>query len=263
MAAFTACPLSFRFSVIERYPEPPSPHAVKGTLVHSALEALFWRHPPGERTVQAAVEELDRAIDLLQGDEGSEWAALELAPDDAAAFIDDAEQLVRNYFLLEDPNAVEVLGVELGLEATDGGLRLRGIIDRLDVGEFGDLVVVDYKTGRAPSERFERDKLWGVQAYALLCELVLGRPPAQVRLLHLREPVSIIATPSTQSLNGQRRRTRAVWEAIERACHHEDFRPRRSALCPSCNFQAMCPAAGGAMPVSLVGRNSAAVCEVA
>ena len=58
VTAFTNCPLAFRFAVIEHRPEPPSPHAVKGTLVHSALEGLFWNHAPAGRTRAAAGHEL-------------------------------------------------------------------------------------------------------------------------------------------------------------------------------------------------------------
>ena len=54
VSSFTDCPLAFRFSIIDRLPEPPSPHALKGTLVHAALEGLFWNHPAGERTRAAA-----------------------------------------------------------------------------------------------------------------------------------------------------------------------------------------------------------------
>ena len=106
-------------------------------------------------------------------------------------------------------------------------MRLRGIIDRLDLAPDGGLVVVDYKTGRAPSERFERGSMGGVQTYALLCESVLGRAPAEVRLLYLRQPVAISAVPSEQTIRGQRKRAVAVWSAIERACDAEDFRPER------------------------------------
>ncbi len=101
---------------------------------------------------------------------------------------------------------------------------------------------MDYKTGRAPSERFERGSLGGVQTYALLCESVLGRAPAEVRLLYLRQPIAISSVASEQTIRGQRRRTLAVWSAIEKACDAEDFRPRVGPLCDYCNFKASCPA---------------------
>jgi putative RecB family exonuclease len=240
VSAFTSCPLAFRFSQIERRPEPPSPAAVKGTLVHAALERLFWHHPAGKRTQAAAAHELGLAWDALREDE--EVVELGLDNDAAASFLDDARRLVDNYFLLEDPNGARAVGVELGVETQLDGLRLRGIIDRLDVMPDGRLIVVDYKTGRAPSERFERGSLGGVQTYALLCESMLGQAPAEVRLLYLRAPLAITAVASEQTIRGQRKRAAAVWTAIERACNAEDFRPNVGPLCDYCNFKASCPA---------------------
>src|SRR5215469_5358129 len=201
VSAFTSCPLAFRFSQIERRPEPPSPHAVKGTLVHAALEGLFWHHAAGARTPPAAATaELGRAWDELQTDE--EFVQLGLGPDDASDFLEDARALVANYFRLEDPDTARTVAVELGVETMVNDLRLRGIIDRLDVDADGNLLVVDYKTGRAPGERFERGSLGGVQTYALLCESMLGRAPAEVRLLYLREPVEIRAQTTPQTITG-------------------------------------------------------------
>lgn len=240
VVAFTNCPLAFRYSQIERRPEPPSPHAVKGTLVHAALEGLFWNHPPGARTPAAAHDELDRCWVELQLDE--EYVELALEPEEATAFLADARTLVDNYFSLEDPNGARAVGIELGVETVVDGMRLRGIIDRLDVDEDGNMIVVDYKTGRAPSERFERGSMGGVQTYALLCESLLGRAPAEVRLLYLRQPIAISSVASEQTIRGQRRRALAVWTAIERACDAEDFRPNVGPLCNHCHFKASCPA---------------------
>lgn len=242
VTAFTNCPLAFRFTVIEHRPEPPSPHAVKGTLVHSALEGLFWNHEGASRTEHAAEGELERAWDELASD--PEFIGLGLDDAAAAEFLADARMLVRNYFRLEDPTAVRAIGVELGVEVESGGVRRRGIIDRLDIGPDGELTIVDYKTGRAPSERYQQGRLGGVHTYAVLCEKTLGRAPVEVRLLHLREPVVISAVPTPQSLRGHRQRTDAVWVAIERACRTEDFRPKVGPLCRFCHFQSSCPAFG-------------------
>src|SRR5450755_1544810 len=75
MSTFTSCPLAFRFSYIERLPEPPSAPASKGTLVHLALQHLMWR-PPAERTMEAALLDLGRAVSELAND--PEFSELDL-----------------------------------------------------------------------------------------------------------------------------------------------------------------------------------------
>lgn len=243
VSSFRDCALAFRFTAIERLPDPATIWTVKGTLVHSALEQLFWNHPQGTRSPAAGSAELDAAWVALQVD--PDYLSLEFTTDQADAFRADAEQLVANYFQLEDPDEITPVGIELTLEARLGDVRLRGILDRLDRTPDGDLVVIDYKTGRAPSPAYEQSKLAGVQLYALLCQEVLGRRPVQVKLLHLKEPTVITAEPSEQGLKGQRTKTLAVWNAIERACRDEDFRPKTGPLCRFCRFRDFCPAYGG------------------
>jgi putative RecB family exonuclease len=247
VSSFTDCPLAFRLAYIDGLPQPPSEAALKGTLVHAALESLFWDKPAGSRTPAAGSAALETAWRSLRDD--PEFLALGLAEAEAQAFRDDAQVLLGNYFELEDPDQVRAVGVEMGVEADLADVRLRGIIDRLDVEDDGELVVVDYKTGSAPDPRNEQRRLHGVYLYALLCEEVLGRRPAKVRLLYLRTPTAITAVPSEQSIQGQRRRTMAVWRAIEQACSRVDFRPRASGLCGYCSFQAYCPLYGGTPPV--------------
>ena len=242
ISAFKECPLAFRFSYLERLPEPPSAPASKGTLVHRALELLMCR-PPDDRGIDAALADLDRARAELAPD--PEFAGLELTPEEWAQFHADAEALVHRYFELEDPSTVNPIGLELKLQADIGGVRLRGVIDRLELDADGELVVTDYKTGGVPSERFEGKSLSGVHLYSLLCEHMLGRRPARVQLFYLKKPEMIIATPNDQTTTGVERRTTALWTAITRACSNDDFRPHPSKLCDWCAFQAYCPAFGG------------------
>jgi putative RecB family exonuclease len=241
-SAFKECPLAFRFSYIERLPEPPSAAASKGTLVHRALELLLDR-PPDERVLDAALVDLERA--RLELAAHPEFAGLDLTPEEFDQFHADAAVLVHKYFQIEDPRTVRPVGLELKLEADLGGVRLRGVIDRLDLDEHGDLVVTDYKTGSVPSEFWEAKSLSGVHIYALLCERMLGKRPARVQLMYLSKPELIIATPTDQSIRGVERKTSAMQAAIRTACERDDFRPRPGRLCDWCAFKPYCPAYGG------------------
>ncbi|MFP5576779.1 MAG: RecB family exonuclease [Acidimicrobiia bacterium] len=257
LSSFTSCGLQFRFSAIDRLPEPPTVAATRGTLVHAALEHLFTLPAP-ERVPAAAGDCLDAAVERLRTD--PDWTGLGLDESGEARMRAEAADLVARYFRLEDPTTVHPVGLELKLEVEVGGVRLRGIIDRLDLVD-GELVVTDYKTGRAPGDAYARQRMTGVHLYSLMCERWFGRRPVRVQLLHLAEPVAIIAEPTEQSTRGLARRLGAVWQAVEVACEREDFRPRPSPRCGWCAFQEWCPAFGGdpaQAPVDLADRAVAA-----
>lgn len=243
VSTFKDCALAFRFSAIDRLPEPPSMPAVKGTTVHRALELLFTAEP-ADRTPALAAECLAEALVQMQSEE--EYQGLELGAAAEAAFAADAGQMVERYFQLEDPRTITPIGLEMMLEAEIDGLVVRGIIDRLEEDADGNLIVTDYKTGRTPSVAQEQSRLGGVHFYAFLCQKVLGRIPSRIQLVYLgKEPQVITTTPSEQSVRGMEKKVGAIWAAVERACEHDDFRPKQSALCNWCAFTAYCPAFGG------------------
>lgn len=242
VSAFTDCALAYRFANLDRLPEPPSPHATKGTLVHAALERLFLL-PPQERTPERAGACLDEAATTIQDD--PDYVGLELTEEEATTFVADAHRLLTGYFAMEDPRQVNAVGLELRLEAEVGGVSLRGVIDRLDRQDDGSFVVTDYKTGRAPKERYEKAKMVGVDAYALLVERVLGVRPAAVRLLYLGDGVAITCVPSDQNARFIETKVGAIWQTIQRANATDGFKPKPGKLCDWCGFQAWCPTFGG------------------
>ena len=247
--SFLSCPLAFRFSSIEKLPEPPSVHATRGSLVHRALELLFT-HPAHERTPQTATITVTQAIEEY-GDH-PDFLDLHLADAEAEVFFEECRQLVRAYFQMEDPTTVREIGLELRLEAPVGDLVLRGVIDRLELDADGGLVVTDYKTGRAPSVNWEQRSLTGVHFYSFLCEELFGRRPAKIRLMYLKTGETIEATPSAQSVRFVTTRTKAVLKAVEHACTSGTFQPRPSGLCDGCAFKAWCPAFGGSPELAAI-----------
>jgi putative RecB family exonuclease len=236
----------FQYQALERLEQPPTVWTLKGTLVHSALEGLF-EAAPAERSVEVALAALDAAV--ASDDGAARLDGLGLATSEAERFLADAALLVRQYFDLEDPREVDAVGVELRVDTMleapreEEPLRLRGIIDRLDRDADGNLVVVDYKTGRAPAPGRERARLAAVETYALLCERALGVRPVAVRLLHLREPLIIERRIGEAEVARQERRTVQVWDAIAKAHAAGSFRPSPGPLCRYCAFNDRCEGA--------------------
>jgi putative RecB family exonuclease len=242
VSSFTSCPMQFRFASIEKLPEPPGVATTKGTIVHRALELLFVR-PAAARTPEALATDMAAALDEYRTH--PDYVGLRLEGDAVERFDRDCRALIDKYFAMEDPTTVREIGLELWMEAPVGHLTLRGIIDRLELDADGELVVTDYKTGRAPSGNFEQKSLAGVHFYSFLCEAVFGKRPAKIRLMYLASGETIETVPSAQSVKFITTRTTAVWSAVERACTTGDFRPRQSKLCDWCSFQRWCPAFGG------------------
>jgi putative RecB family exonuclease len=198
---------------------------------------------PSGRTREAARDKLARAVPEVL--ESAEYRGLQLDDAERAEFVADADVLLDNYFRLEDPSGVNAIGTELRMSVSSGTLTMSGIIDRLDLDEDGELTVTDYKTGRAPASSFEQPRLGGVHFYAYLCERLLGRRPARVQLLHLREPIAISTTPSDQSIRALEQQASALWSAVRQACEREDFRPKPGRMCEYCAYHEFCPAQGG------------------
>ena len=245
---FMTCPLLYRFRVIDRIPEPPTPATARGTLVHAVLERLFDRLP-AERTPGAAAELLGPEWQrLCDGDAG--LAELFQTEEERERFTADAHAALTGYFRLEDPRRLEPEQREWYVETElPSGLRLRGYIDRVDATPAGDLRIVDYKTGKVPLEAYEASALFQMKFYALVIWRLRGVIPRVLQLMYLSGDGEVLRySPDEADLRATERKLEALWAAITRARESGVFRPRPSRLCDWCRHKALCPEFGGTLP---------------
>ncbi len=243
---FKACPLLYRLRAVDRLPEPPSPPAVRGTLVHTVLEEMFGRPAP-ERTPARTAEQVPAAWARMV-DECPELATM-LPAADVAAWLDSAKALVRSYFTLEDPRHFDPAACELAIEIdSPDGVPLRGYIDRLDLAPTGELRIVDYKTGRSPGPDFEGRALYQLKFYALMIYRLRGVVPSQLKLIYLADRLSLQYTPTESELLGFANAVGALWQAVAAALETGNFPARRGPMCRWCHHQALCPEFGGTPP---------------
>ncbi|MFF5567398.1 RecB family exonuclease [Streptomyces sp. NPDC012623] len=248
---FMQCPLLYRFRVIDKLPEKPSEAATRGTLVHAVLERLFDA-PAAERTAPRAKALVPGQWDRLlkARPELSELFEGDGAGERLSRWLTEAEQLVERWFSLEDPTRLEPAERELFLETElDSGLRLRGVIDRVDVAPTGEVRIVDYKTGKAPRPEYAEGARFQMTFYALVVRRLKGVLPRRLQLVYLGSGEVVTYDPVDADLDRVERKLLALWEAIERATATGDWQPRRTKLCGWCDHRAVCPEFGGTPPV--------------
>ena len=255
---FLSCPLLYRLRTIDRLPEPPSPAAVRGTVVHRVLEQLFDL-PAADRTPANADAMVAPAWDELQTIEPAVATMFPADGPEIAAWLVSCRETLRRYFDLEDPRRLEPAERELYVETlTDTKLLLRGVVDRVDVAPDGAIRIVDYKTGNAVSEMFEGKVLFQLKFYALVIWRTRGVVPKMLQLIYLGDGQVLRYEPDERELLAVERKVQAVWQAIRAATERGEFPSRPGSLCQWCAHRALCPSYGGTPPEFPFDKVSAA-----
>jgi hypothetical protein len=191
-------------------------------------------------------------------------------------FADDAQleehrrrcrTMVEGYVTGLDPRR-EPLGIERTVATRTDEIAVSGRIDRLDDRRLGDgsgeLVVVDYKTGRHLLTTDDARTSLALALYALAAERVMRRPCRRVELHHLPTGRVLSWEHTAESLARQLRRAEAIAAECAQADGrykaaaagggddgssatgggtpvNEAFPPRPGPGCGWCDFRAHCP----------------------
>lgn len=235
---FKHCPQLFKFRAIDRIPEPTTVYQARGTTAHLALQRLFDL-PADERTPEILFDLFREAWSEVRLDE---FDGLFDSVDEERAWGLESLELLANYFTVEDPTSFEPLERELDMLEDLDGMTIRGILDRMEETPDGRLVITDYKSGKAPPERFALPAFFALKIYALLIRRRTGRTPDCIQLIYLNGPTVYRIDTNEAQLDAMERQLRALWTAIDRAIEDDHFPTRVGRLCDWCSFQSICPA---------------------
>ena len=234
---FKHCPQLFKFKAIDKIETPPTVYQARGTTAHLALQRLFDEQA-GDRTPHRLYDLFREAWLELKD---TEFPDLFPTLDDERTWGIESLAILANYFGVEDPTSFEPLDRELDMTQALGQMTIRGILDRIEERPEG-LVITDYKTGKAPPERYAIPAFFALKIYALLIRERLGRTPIALRLLYLNGPTVYEIPIVDAQLDAMERQLKALWEAINRAISRQNFPPRPGRLCDWCQYQDICPA---------------------
>lgn len=233
---YQECARKWKFRYVDRLPDPPGEPALAGTFAHRVLELLL-QLPPAERTVESARKLARQAWPEIEGD--PDFRALALSDEAAKAFRWRGWLAVEGLWKLEDPCEVEVHATEHDISVSVDGVPFRGIIDRVDHCDDG-LVIVDYKSGRAPSQRFVGERLTQVLLYAAAMAELTGQRPVRAQLVYLGQRV-VETEVTDETLGPAVERLAQTWDSLLADLDADSFPASTGPLCAWCPFLAGCP----------------------
>ena len=235
-SSYRECARRWKFRYVDRLPDPPGEAAVTGTFAHMVLEKLM-QESVENRTVDRA-KKLAREL-WPKMENSRDYQGLELDKRGGLDFRINGWRAIEGLWNLEDPREVKVAATEQDVRVEINGVPFRGIIDRVDETDEG-LVVTDYKSGKAPSERFSSSYATQMLLYAAALTELQGRKPAKAQLLYLGQKVVEVEI-TDESLTEAVDELRTTWLAIMESCISQEFDASVGPLCGWCPFVARCP----------------------
>lgn len=243
LGTYADCPRRYRLAYVDRPAPPKGPpwaHNSLGASVHTALRN--WFGLPVPRRVPEVVPGLLKSTWVADGYRDTEQ--------ERAAFR-QAVTWVEGYVAALDP-AMEPVGVERVVAAKTSVLAFNGRADRIDgrAGAEGpEVVIVDYKTGRAGQSADDARGSQALALYAYAAERVFRRPCRRVELHHLPSGTVASHEHTRESLDRQVRRAEEAASdimAAERAVAagadpDEAFPVTPGQLCGWCDYRRSCP----------------------
>lgn len=240
------CPRRYRMTYLDR-PTPargaPWAHATLGAVVHNALRA-FFDLPVPKRTPSAAA-----ALVVTNWHDDGFANGMQ-----AAEHRSRAQEWVANYVATLDVED-DPVGVERWVSAPVGPIIAEGRVDRIDMRD-GELVIVDYKTGRQALTTDDTRGSLALAMYAVAARRTLHRPCQRVELHHLPTGDVLSWEHSPEGLERHLRRAtesaRDLTDAGEGLAAGGDpeklFPPSPGRRCSWCDFRRHCPEGQAASP---------------
>jgi putative RecB family exonuclease len=244
VSTFDDCPRRYRLAYLDR-PTPQRTgawaHSTLGAVVHNALRALFDL-PAHRRTPE-------RAAALVS----EQWKDAGFADgEQAARYRERARRWVADYVEQHDVG-IDPIGLERWVSAPVDGrdgspaLIVEGRADRIDLRD-GELVIVDYKTGRRAPQDSEARSSQALAMYAVAAARTLRTPCHRVELHHLPTGTVAAAEHTGESLDRQLHRAEETADEVTLATDtleaggdaDELFPARPARRCAWCDFRPSC-----------------------
>lgn len=251
LAAFSTCPLQYKFAFILKIPAPTEKgslifgRVLHNTLYNFLLPVLSERKKiqgdlfGGAKGKESSVEILSekRLLSLYE-----EFWQTDGYPDKKtrAEYFEKGKKALKDFWADYSANPpAEILFLEKKFSFKVGEDVIKGTIDRVDKRADGSLEIVDYKTGKNKAEgkgRLDFHDKRQLILYQLFLEEYLGVKVGALSFYYLESGAKVSFTATAKEVDKLKLEMTQEIAAIKK----REFSPTPSMMCRFCDFNTIC-----------------------
>jgi putative RecB family exonuclease len=226
---FQQCPRQYKFQYIDHLGgiyRKSRPYFTMGDHVHATLKDFLSTVPVSERN-------LTRLEDLLR----EKWRRYRKGfnnKEDEKRWGEKALNQLRRFAQTHDISVTPFMVEDYHSAELTNTILLKGRIDRVDKEADGNLHIIDYKTGKIPTEINQVQ----LHIYALILSKKLDLPPKKASYLYLEagefRTIELAAADLAQA-------TTYVIDIVDRICTEKEYLATPNTYCWNCDFLEICP----------------------
>ncbi len=227
LETYDTCPQKFMFSHYLKIPTGPQPALTFGNIMHQCVRRYFELRREGPvqfEQVEAHYEQIWKGIGFE--DDYQEQAYKKAGLEQLRVFVSRHENVTTLPMAAEAHFSLDL-----------GDVVLEGRIDQINPLPDQSVELVDYKTGRPPTQK-DADKSLQLSVYALAARDQMHLNPTKLTFYSLTSNEAIRTVRTSKSLDLVVTEIRGVADQIRKQL----FPPQPGFACKYCDYDLICPA---------------------
>lgn len=243
LAAFSACPMQYKFAFILKIPAPTDKASlIFGRVLHNVLYEFLEPLLSSKQAFQESLfgkenSDLDFSAERIRSIYERRWQDDGYASkEERRNFYEKGLDIIRMFLDNWNTNPIpEVLFLEKNFSFKIDGEIIKGAIDRIDRLPDESLEVIDYKTGN-PKEKLSYEDKRQLILYKIFLEEAYGQKVSLLSYYYLENGQKISFSATDKEVERLRSEIKEEISEIKRA----HFPANPSQLCGYCDFRSIC-----------------------